>query len=195
MTAVTFLLTLGDRQVRTGFAATNTTLLETAGQADAGWDPIFQIDADLDRDRWDGVVIHHSAEPAGDAASLDRLHRSLGRQGLGYHFLIGNGNGLGNGTIHVGHRWNEQLPGAHTGGPQADQHNRHKIGICLIGNGDRRQFTPEQLSSLVSLVQRLQRELDFGGSQVVLHRDAAPDATSSPGRFFPEAMVREQLAR
>jgi hypothetical protein len=123
---------------------------------------------------------------------VHRQHLGYGYQGLGYHFLIGNGNGLGDGVVHVGYRWNLQLPGAHTTGPQMDWHNQRSIGVCLIGNGDRRPFTPRQIQNLTVLVEQLQRELDIPADRVSLHRDVAP-GISSPGRFFPEGKLREAL--
>jgi hypothetical protein len=157
-----------------------------------GGDPIFRIDAPLDRERWTSIVIHHLGEPAGDAEYVHRLHLSFGYQGLGYHFLVGNGRGLGDGIIHVGYRWNEQLPGAHVVGPQGDHYNLHAIGICLIGNGDRRAFTEPQIRSLQSLVQRLQQELGIPRERVYLHSDLAPE-TTGPGRFFAVARLEEAL--
>ncbi|MCA9292050.1 MAG: N-acetylmuramoyl-L-alanine amidase [Phycisphaerales bacterium] len=187
MTIVTGLLAIGDGDSPGGFPATRTGLLSSGLAPDV----IFDIDAPIDSSRWDGIVVHHSASPAGDAKSLDRLHRGYGYDGLGYHFLIGNGNGLGDGTVHVGYRWNEQKAGAHTAGRDAARYNERMIGICLIGNGDQRPFTQDQIAELISLVQRLQKRFDIAADQVYLHRDLAP--VSSPGRFFPAATLREQL--
>ena len=189
MTMVTGLLTLGDDRGRPGFAAANPSLFAMPG----GRDPIFQTDVPLDGVRWRGIVIHHSGEPAGDAESMRRLHLSHGAQAMGYHFLIGNGNGMGNAVIHVGERWISQTPGWHTVGPRADVSNRHAIGICLVGNGDRRRFTDRQVTQLISLVRRLQREFDIPASAVRLHRDLAPALTSSPGAHFPSAVLEQQL--
>lgn len=193
MTAAVGLLALGDQPSQShGFVATN---LVTLGEQPAA-DPVFQIAAPVDRKRWKSIVIHHLGAPAGDADSVHRRHLSYGYQGLGYHFLVGNGNGLGDGVVHVGYRWNEQLPGVHTVGDNADFHNQHSIAICLIGNGDRRPFTDRQMVHLVSLVQRLQRELDIPASEVYLHRDVAAGvspAETGPGRFFARAQFEEQL--
>ena len=193
MTAAVGILALGDQPSHPqGFVATN---LVSLGEQPAA-DPVFQIDAPVDRQRWKSIVIHHLGSPAGDADSVHRRHLSYGYQGLGYHFLIGNGNGMGDGVVHVGYRWNEQLPGVHTVGEHADFHNRHSIAICLIGNGDRRPFTDRQLAHLTSLVQRLQRELDIPASEVYLHREVATGVhppETGPGRFFARAQFEEQL--
>ena len=116
-------------------------------------DPIFDLGSvAVDRERWEGIIIHHLGQPAGDAERVHRLHQSYGYQGLGYHFLIGNGNGLGDGIVHVGYRWTDQLPGAHVArvARDADRLNERTIAICLIGNGDRRPFTPRQRENLAT---------------------------------------------
>ncbi len=189
MTLVIGLLALGDHRARPGFPAAKTVLV--AGSP--GRDSIFLTEAPLDRARWRGIVIHHSGKPAGDAESVRRHHLGLGLRAMGYHFLIGNGNGMGDGVVHVGERWVKQLPGAHTVGSHAEEHNRHSIGICLIGNGDRRAPTSRQIAQLISLIERLQRALDIPSTAVSLHRDIAPRLTTSPGRFFPTAALEQHL--
>jgi hypothetical protein len=190
MSLAAALLALGDTGFDGGFlTASRFSIIEDGETAD---DPLFRIDAPLDRQRWSGIVIHHLGRPGGDAEWVHSLHLRYGYQGLGYHFLIGNGNGLGDGIIHVGYRWNEQLPGAHVVGSRGERHNHHSIGICLVGNGDRRPFTEKQMRSLASLVRRLQTELGIPAEAVHLHRELA-NGESSPGRFFANARLRQQL--
>jgi len=189
MTAVTGLLALGDHRRGPGFAAAHTSILAEPPARD----PIFQTEVPLDRTRWQAIVIHHSGEPGGDAESIRRLHLDLGARAMGYHFLLGNGNGMGDGVVHVGERWITQAPGWHTAGPYADYYNQHAIGICLVGNGDRRPFTDRQITRLISLVQRLQRQLNIPPSAVRLHRDVAPALTSSPGVHFPASTLEQQV--
>jgi N-acetyl-anhydromuramyl-L-alanine amidase AmpD len=143
-------------------------------------------------DRWHGIVIHHSGSQSGSATSIADQHLSRGFKGLGYHFVISNGQGAPDGQIHVGYRWMEQAPGVHATGPDADRLNRETIGICLIGDGDRRAFTPAQLASLASLVAMLQSATHVDSGGVYLSRDVSP--TSAPGRLFPESAFRQQLA-
>ena len=188
MAAVMVLLDLNTPTEATGFPLTNLGNLEERPESD----PVFVLDQSLDRTRWTGIVIHHLGQPFGTAESVHRMHLGWGYQGLGYHFLIGNGNGLADGEVHVGYRWNQQLPGAHVVGPDATKLNEHTIGICLVGNGQRRAFTDRQIKHLVRLVQRLQQELDIPADRVRLHSSVAP-GQSSPGRFFPVGSFREQL--
>ena len=70
------------------------------------------------------IIVHCSANRQGSTLrmmDIDRLHRSLGWKGCGYHFVIPT-----DGTIETG-RPLEQV-GAH-----CKNHNRYSIGVCYIG--------------------------------------------------------------
>lgn len=182
------LLALEDRPASApAFAA-----LSGATTRSADLEQIFSRLQRLDTARWRGIVIHHSGSLSGSPESIDAAHQASGLNGLGYHFVISNGQGAPNGAIHVGYRWLSQLPGAHTAGPNADHYNNHAIGICLVGDGERRRFTKAQLRALDKLVASLQDRLEIDPEQIVLHRDVAP--TSSPGRLFPRAAFQRGLA-
>ena len=152
---------------------------------------VFRTRGELDRQRWLSIVVHHSGTASATPESLESQARAAGLKGLGYHFVIGNGRGLDDGEIHVGYRWLDQLPGAHAAGKDADWYNLHSIGICMVGNGDRQQFTPAQTRRLVQLVNALAREFKIPRERIVLHSDIA--AVSDPGTFFPGAEFREQI--
>lgn len=155
------------------------------------YEGIFSTKVPITPGRWKGIVIHHSGSVVGTPASLDAEAQARGLKGLGYHFVVGNGGGIGDGEVHVGYRWMQQKPGAHTAGKNGEWYNLNTIGICVIGDGDRKPFTQEQMSRLVGLVNTLCRELNIPPESVVLHRDVAD--TSSPGDLFPQAWFREQL--
>lgn len=166
------------------------TLAATSGETSI--EAIFNTRRPLDRQRWQAIVIHDSGRPFGSIDQLETEARQMNLRSLGYHFVIGNGSGMSDGEIHVGGRWLSQDPGAHAAGKNADWFNRHSIGICLVGDGDRRAFTPAQMRRLTQLVESLCREFNIPANRVYLHRDIA--ATPSPGRLFPEAELRQQLA-
>ena len=151
MTAVAGILLAGDRGAPTVDAAVSATVVGLSPVSDASL--ILPRDAQPIPGQWQAIVIHHSATPAGDSVTLNRQHTASGLAGLGYHFVIGNGQGLGDGLVEVGYRWNRQLAGAHVASASAtesrngldrtslstadaDQYNRHSIGICMIGNGN-----------------------------------------------------------
>ncbi len=221
MTAVTGVLLLGDSGAPAEFLAARPALLATIntlnshggvqGSAQAtGLSPIAPREAPVVAGQWTGIVIHHSSTPAGDDVTLDRDHIAAGLSGLGYHFVIGNGQGLADGVVHVGYRWNQQLPGAHVASASpaevrsgisqtslsaadASLFNRRTIGICLVGNGNRRPFTDRQMRELVALVRELQTQLGIPGSAVYLHSDLSKVA--SPGKHFPAAEFEAQIRR
>lgn len=195
-------LVLGDAEGPRAVPAMSVT------SSDASSDGIMPREASLDRSRWSSIVIHHSATPAGDAGSLARMHAAAGLNGLGYHFIIGNGQGLPDGYVEAGSRWHRQQPGAHVAtadagpdavarvaarGVSAEDLNRRGIAICLIGNGDRRPFTDRQIHELGALVRRIQSALDIPADRVFLHSDVA--GTTSPGRFFPASSFEDSLLR
>jgi N-acetyl-anhydromuramyl-L-alanine amidase AmpD len=153
---------------------------------------VYQTRSPVEKGRWTSIVIHHSGATYGTPASIEAEHRAMNLSGLGYHFVIGNGHGIGDGEVHVGYRWLDQLPGAHVAGPQGDRLNRTSIGICLVGDGHRHEFTQEQMTRLLDLVASLRATLDIPASQVYLHSDVAQVA--DPGLFFPAAAFREQVA-
>lgn len=151
-----------------------------------------------DDGRWQAIVIHHSGTSAGTVEEIARLHRQWGLPTLGYHFVIGNGNGEPDGDVLAGPRWIAREPGAHVaarpGGasPDAAWFNEHAIGICLIGNGERRAFTDAQMANLVRHVRQLQAAYGIPDSNVVLHSQLAEVA--SPGRWFPHAQFVQAIA-
>jgi N-acetylmuramoyl-L-alanine amidase len=158
--------------------------------AERGVGAIFNTKADIDPTQWDSIVIVHSGSPAGSAESIGAQHKQIGYDGLGYHFLIGNGTGMGNGEIHLGNRWLTQSQGAQLAG--IDQNAEAKtIEICLIGNGDRKPFTDQQIRYLAQVVNALAERLEIPANKIFLHEDLAP--TTSPGRYFPRANFNELL--
>jgi hypothetical protein len=141
---------------------------------------------------WSAIVVHHLGQPAGDLETIGRDHRNAGLHELGFHFLIGNGNGLGDGDIQMGTRWLKQTSAAKPRDIPSDNWNNRVISICLIGNGNRRPFTEQQTMHLSHLVQRLQQELSIPANQVFLGRELGIQ-NDSPGEFFAEAQFRSQL--
>ncbi len=151
-------------------------------------DPVFSQVESLNQ--WSTIVIHHLGQPSGNISRIERDHKLKGLHGIGYHFVIGNGAGLGDGVIHVGYRWMDQLPAARLA--NASNWNNETISICLVGNGVRRPFSDLQIRHLTRLVQRLQQELSIPSDRVLLARDIS-QSSDSPGKFFAEAQFRGQL--
>jgi N-acetyl-anhydromuramyl-L-alanine amidase AmpD len=141
---------------------------------------------------WKYVVVHHSASKNGNAATFDRLHRDKGWDGLGYHFVIGNGQGSGAGEIEIGARWLEQKHGAHAGAG-AQEYNDHGVGICVVGDYEKGLFPEEAYCSLRDLAVWLSRAYDIPPALILPHELVRPDGTACPGRNFPLARLREDV--
>ena len=152
------------------------------------------VAAIAERGRWQGIVIHHSGQTFGRVDDISRLHQSYGYGGLGYHFVIGNGDGEPDGEVLVGYRWTQQLKGQHipATGPAADWYNGQAIGICLIGDGDRSAPTAQQMRQLTRLVKALQQELGISADRVYMMSQLST-GTTSPGKLFPTESFRSEL--
>ncbi len=157
-----------------------------------GMDSIFQTSTPIEETRWDSIVIVHSGTPSGSAADIAQEHRGLGYDGLGFHFVIGNGTRMGDGEIHVGYRWIDQRDGAELVGVRDGFSSAGMIEICLVGDGDRRPFTDEQLHRLAQVVTALAKRLDIPPEKINLHKDLA--GTTSPGQYFPQTEFEQLLA-
>lgn len=157
------------------------------------WTPIEWAPEAASRD-WKYIVIHHTATDTGSVESIHRTH--LARKdangnpwrGIGYHFVIGNGNGMPDGAVEATFRWNEQLEGAHAGDATFNQQG---IGICLIGNFEKHPPTDSQLRSLESLTQTLADRYGILPDDIKGHGDVK--STACPGRLFPMQQLTQVL--
>ena len=144
------------------------------------------IETEAEPRAWRYLLLHHSATTGGSVEAIDRSHRQRRDQlgnpwlGIGYHFVIGNGNGMPDGEIEATFRWKEQLDGAHAG---SRKHNLHGIGVCLIGNFDETAPTGKQMESLAALAEELVRTHGIEAKRVLRHHDVS--ATQCPGKLFP----------
>lgn len=78
---------------------------------------------------------------------------------IGYGYFIDR-----EGVIHQGRMDTEEQ--AHTLGQ-----NKNSIGICLMGNGEDRDFTPEQYKSLEILIERKRLEYGISKHQIYGHQN------------------------
>lgn len=140
---------------------------------------------------WHSIVIHHTAAERGSVESIHRAHLQRTDAdgnpwlGIGYHFVIGNGNGMPDGKIEPTFRWQDQIHGAHAGD---DEHNEHGIGVALVGNFEEEPPTRAQLRSVKRLVRALQAAYGVPSGNVIGHNDVK--ATACPGRYFPLEEIR-----
>jgi len=141
------------------------------------------------RRRWQFIIVHNSGTRQGNARIFDYYHKNVRRMvnGLAYHFVIGNGTSSGNGEIEIGNRWRRQINGGHV---HSDYLNNISIGICLVGDFNRDQPTPQQLDACEELIRYLRArcgKIDAHYAVVKPHREFNPPQwpTDCPGDAFP----------
>jgi hypothetical protein len=143
---------------------------------------------------WKYIVVHHSATPSGNAERFDRFHREERgwSGGLGYHFVIGNGHGSGDGEIETGPRWLAQENGAHAG---ITEYNQYGIGICLVGDFTDSHPTEKQMQALIALCRDLMKHCKIDADHVYGHRELPGATTDCPGKQFSMEELRKILKK
>jgi len=134
--------------------------------------------------RWQYIVIHHSDVDTGTVKGMDKYHREVRHMenGLAYHFVIGNGSGMGDGEIAVCRRWIGQLDGGHLA---SNGQNQVAIGICLVGNFDEHRPTTREMESVRALVEALMTRCQLTPRAVKTHQQINIVHTRCPGSKFP----------
>lgn len=116
------------------------------------------------------IIIHCADTPANmniGAKEIDQWHKQRGWDRIGYHYVIRR-----DGTLETGRA--EHSIGAHAKG-----HNRHSIGICLVGgkgddNTPETNFTRYQYRTLDSLIGVLTAK--YKTARVIGHNDVSEKA-------------------
>ncbi len=147
--------------------------------------------------RWQYIVIHHSASDHGTIEFLQRVHRE--RQSgdpidaIPYHYVIGNGNGLGMGEVASDWRQERNIWGTHV---SANNRTRNflGLGICLIGNFEKTDVPEAQFAALVDLTKTLMRRYDISAGNVGFHGRIDGESTKCPGKRFPYSRLRDAIA-
>jgi len=121
------------------------------------------------RDSTEFAVIHHAAWSSCTADEIHRMHiKEKGFFGIGYHFFISK-----QGEIVRGRPF--EAIGAHAKG-----YNDKSIGICLEGNLDTENVTPQQSSALIELLRYIQSIY----KKIVILRHKDVNSTECPGKNF-----------
>jgi len=152
--------------------------------------------ARVKKGRWKYVIIHNSGTRQGNARIFDTYHRRVRkmRNGLAYHFVIGNGGSSGDGEIEIGPRWTNQINGGHVA---SDYLNNIAIGICLVGDLNRDLPTKAQLAALDELIDYLRGRVGrIKGKQAIVlpHKKINPKPTDCPGDRFPYRWLRRKFS-
>ncbi len=163
----------------------------------------IQVPGGIKRSKWNIIVVHHSAAPTATPQSMHNYHKNHRKwcNGLGYHFVIGNGNKYPDGKLYVGPRWLKQQTGAHCkscagrflGAWRKNNHyNEHGIGICLIGDFEKGYPTEKQLQTLQDLICVLVEEAGIQPDQIFGHGEVT-HKTACPGRHMDMSQLRRNV--
>jgi N-acetyl-anhydromuramyl-L-alanine amidase AmpD len=148
--------------------------------------------------RWSYIVIHHSAGEYGNIEFLQKVHKERQSRdpidAIPYHYIIGNGNGLGVGVVKSDWRKEWNIWGTHV-----SRHNRDRnfrgLGICLIGNFENHRVNPKQYRALVKLTKELMAKYSIPPSHVSGHGYIKGEQTKCPGRYFPMKQFLRDIAK
>ncbi len=146
--------------------------------------------------RWRYIVIHHSAGNYGTIEFLQQVHRD--RQSgdpvdaIPYHYVIGNGNGLGMGEIASDWRRDFNIWGTHLSENNMAR-NFLGIGICLVGNFEETDVPAKQLEALVTLTRSLMKTYAIPPGNVDFHGRIEGESTKCPGQRFPYDEFKEAI--
>lgn len=148
--------------------------------------------APVKRGRWQYVIVHNSGTRQGNARIFANYHKNVRKMknGLAYHFVIGNGTSSGDGEIEIGPRWTAQINGGHVA---SDYLNNIGIGICFVGDYNRHLPTKAQLAALEELIKYLRKRAGRSKGRVLIvkaHREINPKPTDCPGNRFPYSWMR-----
>jgi N-acetyl-anhydromuramyl-L-alanine amidase AmpD len=139
---------------------------------------------------WKYIVLHHSATPGGNYDQIDVEHRKvLGFDGCGYHFVIGNGTGSGDGQIEVAQRWTNQKQGVHCRNARSHDVDEYGIGICLVGDLDQSPPTQRQIAAAQALIAYLSQRYAISQDRIASHTRVASTTTVCPGKYFPTEAI------
>jgi hypothetical protein len=143
--------------------------------------------APVKRGRWQYIIVHNSGTRQGNARIFANYHKNVRKMknGLAYHFVIGNGTSSGDGEIEIGPRWTRQINGGHVA---SDYLNNIAIGICFVGDFNRDVPTKAQLAALEEIIKYLRKRVGRSKGKVLIvkaHREINPKPTDCPGNRFP----------
>lgn len=151
--------------------------------------------APVRRGRWKYIIVHNSGTREGNARIFDIYHLRVRhmKNGLAYHFVIGDGHGSGDGQIEIGHRWTAQLNGGHVA---SDYLNDISLGICLVGDFNRDLPTKAQIGALEELIECLRDRVGkTQGRRAIIyaHKEINPRPTDCPGDRFPYSWLHAKF--
>lgn len=136
--------------------------------------------------RYRSLVIHHTAGPTGDLASIRKLHDKYGLDAA-YHLILSNGSG----GAPRGHLESTRWYALTLSSPATSNRrcNLSSVQLCIVGNYESAPLPADLQVALGHAVAKLQRTYGIPDERVRLHRDC--NATKCPGRHVTWERVLE----
>lgn len=144
------------------------------------------------------IIIHHSLTKDGllaDVEAIRKYHMDKGWTDVGYHYILEYVRDSRNARVYIGRMRQEN--GAHTIG-----FNTKSIGICVVGNFDKKTLSPKEYKYkvLVRLILRIMQGFDIPVKNVIGHRETYKlrhkrVEKTCPGSQFNLKLLRKDLLR
>lgn len=125
------------------------------------------------------IVIHHWGSPKATIDTIRTRHvEEFGWEKIGYHYVVGNGNGIPDGRV-------IQCREDHEGACQSRGYNTKAIGILMVGNFDISYPSRIQWDALVDLVKRITYAHNIPADNIIGHREIYGMRGMEPERSCP----------
>lgn len=134
------------------------------------------------------LILHHTERNNDFPFFIKSRHKYWrGWDDVGYHYMIGNTRPFTqDGKIYQGRL--EGFEGAHTRG-----FNKNSLGICLIGNFDKKTPSSKQISSLLYLLQTKAHQYNIPIENIRGHRELPNTRKTCPGKLIDMDYIRDTL--
>ncbi len=131
------------------------------------------------------IIIHHTERNNDFPFFVKFRHKYLrGWEDIGYHYLIGNNHLFTkDGNLYVGRE--EKFEGAHVIG-----YNKDSLGICLIGNFDKKAPTKKQFETLFSFLKEKLKKYNLSAENICGHNEFLGVEKSCPRNFVNMNYIR-----
>ena len=128
------------------------------------------------------LVIHHSQRDKDSLEFIKVKHKqNMGWEDIGYHYVIEK-------TGKLRKARSIQYQGAHVKG-----YNKNSIGICIVGNLDKKHPTTKQVKTLVKFLRRKMKKYNISLKRVVGHREFPGVTKTCPGKLINMNKDRSKL--
>ncbi len=136
------------------------------------------------------IIVHHTERNNDFPLFVKLRHVYLRKwEDIGYHYLIGNTRPFTiDGKLYFGRP--EIFQGAHASG-----YNHNSLGICLIGNFDKKRPSRRQLETLYSFLVDKVYQYNIPPENILGHRELPEVVKTCPGKYVDMDMAREVITK